>query len=288
MSELELPPAGWYPDPARQFHRRYWDGERWTDGVSEKDGRVSQSPVPVEGAAEAWAALEDHRGTWSGWVALVAVGAAILSTFLGAVLAGIGSLVNSVTALALGGVGLYGGMLLTCWLVSRRRGTGNFVADFGLAYRRGDWWRGIGISLLGRLAAVVVTILLVVISEDLAGTNTSAFEDHKDSLGFLLAAAVLAVVAAPFAEELFFRGLVQRALENALPVPVALGLQALLFGVAHLGGAERWGNVGVVLATAAAGVVFGIAARRYHRLGPSMAGHAFFNLLPVTILIATR
>ncbi len=39
---------------------------------------------------------------------------------------------------------------------------------------------------------------------------------------------------------------------------------------------------------ALAGVLFGIAARRYRRLGPSMTGHAWFNLLPVVILFATR
>ena len=25
-----LPPAGWYPDPAGEHSRRYWDGEHWT------------------------------------------------------------------------------------------------------------------------------------------------------------------------------------------------------------------------------------------------------------------
>ena len=24
-------PAGWYPDPAGQADRRWWDGTRWTD-----------------------------------------------------------------------------------------------------------------------------------------------------------------------------------------------------------------------------------------------------------------
>lgn len=256
--------------------------------MSDKAGRVSQVPLPVEGAAEAWAALEDRRGTWSGWVAMLAVGAALASTFLGGVLAVVGAEVNAVTSLALGGVGLYGGMFLTCWLVSRRRGTGDFVTDFGLGYRRGDWWRGAAVSLLGRLAAVVITVILFAISEDLAGSNTGGFDEHKDSLGFVIAAALLAVVAAPFFEELFFRGLVQRSLENAVPVWAAIGGQSLLFGLAHLGGGDGWGNVGVVLATASAGVIFGLAARRYHRLGPSMTGHAWFNLLPVAILFASR
>ena len=27
-------PADWYPDPARRYEFRYWDGSKWTDNVS--------------------------------------------------------------------------------------------------------------------------------------------------------------------------------------------------------------------------------------------------------------
>ena len=27
-------PADWYPDPARRYEYRYWDGSKWTDNVS--------------------------------------------------------------------------------------------------------------------------------------------------------------------------------------------------------------------------------------------------------------
>lgn len=288
MSEARRPPAGWYDDPGGTYASRYWDGERWTDGVSDGGGHLVRSPLPPEGAAAAWDARLDRRGAWSGRVAVGAVAAAMVSTLLSGVLAVLGDEVNSVLSLAMGGLGLYGGLFLTCVVVSRRHGSGDFARDYGLGYRTGDWWRGAVLSIAARVGAIGVTLVLVLVSEDLAGTNTSAFEDHQDSIGFLVAAAVLAVVAAPFFEELFFRGLVQRALENSLPVPAALLVQGLLFGTAHLGGGEGWGNVGVVLATTAAGVAFGVAARRHHRLGPSMAAHAWFNALPVAILFATR
>ena len=35
MKEDEHSPAGWYPDPWDETSQRYWDGERWTDYVSE-------------------------------------------------------------------------------------------------------------------------------------------------------------------------------------------------------------------------------------------------------------
>jgi hypothetical protein len=32
-AESELPPAGWYPDPAGSQGRRWWDGRQWTESV---------------------------------------------------------------------------------------------------------------------------------------------------------------------------------------------------------------------------------------------------------------
>jgi membrane protease YdiL (CAAX protease family) len=294
VTAVRLPPAGWYPDPGGTHDLRWWDGERWTFGVSTA-GATSEAALPPEGVDAAWEAYErrtpvgeDGRGAWPARVALIAVGAAVLSFIAGGVLSSIGAVWGDIPA-TLGGVtGLYGGFLLTCWLVSRRHGTGRFREDFGLVHRRGDWWRGIVVSILARLAGVVVAAVLYAISKDLAGSNSRMLDDHKDQLGVLLVLALTAVVLAPFFEELFFRGLLLRALESAVPVPVAIGLQASLFGLAHLGGGDGIGNVGVVLGTMAAGVLFGISAHRYRRLVPGMVAHACFNLVPVVILFATR
>lgn len=284
----EAAPAGWYPDPARVHDHRYWDGQRWTDGVATK-GVVSEAPLPAEGAEEAWAELEDQRARWSGWIALIAVGAAVLSFIAQGLLYFVGDLLGGeMLAILLAQVGLYGGFFLTCWLVCRNRGSGDMRRDFGLRYRRGDWWRGLAISVLARIAAVVASVVLVLLfSEELTGNNTEAFEDET-SVVLLLTLAFAALVLAPFFEEIFFRGLIQRSLESVLPIGGALALQALLFGLFHLGGAEGLANVGVILATGAAGTVFGVVAWRYHRLGPGIAAHAFFNVLPIAILFVDR
>jgi hypothetical protein len=43
-------PAGWYPDPARRFPQRYWDGMRWSTHVSQSGGTMGTdaptSPLP--------------------------------------------------------------------------------------------------------------------------------------------------------------------------------------------------------------------------------------------------
>jgi hypothetical protein len=37
-------PSGWYPDPASKHERRYWDGARWTEHVTDQ-GRPGTDPV---------------------------------------------------------------------------------------------------------------------------------------------------------------------------------------------------------------------------------------------------
>ena len=46
MSDIQLPPAGWHDDPYRRFSKRYWDGARWSDWVS--NGATTESD-PVVG-----------------------------------------------------------------------------------------------------------------------------------------------------------------------------------------------------------------------------------------------
>src|SRR5262249_13882583 len=49
----------------------------------------------------------------------------------------------------------------------------------------------------------------------------------------LIAFAIMAVTIAPISEELAFRGLLYNKLRHALPMPLALFLQAIAFGLSH-------------------------------------------------------
>ncbi|HEX8001982.1 MAG TPA: phospholipid scramblase-related protein [Mycobacteriales bacterium] len=41
-------PAGWYPDPSKQFEQRYWDGSQWTEHVvSQATGQTTSPLTPV-------------------------------------------------------------------------------------------------------------------------------------------------------------------------------------------------------------------------------------------------
>ena len=44
----DTPPAGWYPDPSKQFEQRYWDGAQWTEHVvSPATGQTTSPLSPV-------------------------------------------------------------------------------------------------------------------------------------------------------------------------------------------------------------------------------------------------
>ena len=268
--------AGWYPDPGREFNHRYWDGERWTDGVS-RNGVLSESPLPP-----------DERATWPVRAAVAGVMAVLASLVLAGIALGLGAAAGfdgEVAELALAELGFYGGLVFSCRLISGRWGSGRFAADFGLAFRRRDWLRGLGFSLVARLASVVAALVFVAWSEDFEGSNTEVFEDYRSDVAMMVLLVVSALVVAPLVEELFFRGLLQRALEGVMPLAAAVAVQSLLFGLAHTSVDIGPGNVSVIAGTMAAGAVFGFLAVRYRRLGPGIAAHAWFNVVPVVFVL---
>jgi membrane protease YdiL (CAAX protease family) len=91
------------------------------------------------------------------------------------------------------------------------------------------------------------------------------------------------IIGAPFVEELFFRGLLQRSMAR-LGI-AACFVQALVFGLIHVTPSEGAGNVGIILGVGVFGLVLGLAARRFGRLGPTMIGHAVFNAAAVIPLL---
>lgn len=229
----------------------------------------------------------DHRAPWPGWVAAFAIAGmgvgVVLAVLFGFAADATGA--GSLAVLSAGVLGLYGTLLATCAAVVAKTGTGRgFASDLGLRLRWGDLWHGFLLGLGARVVSVLVVLPMVLIDEDLAGSNLPRPDELGGGTGIAIGFFLMAVVAAPFVEELFFRGLVQRSLETVVPAWFAIAGAALLFGVAHASLDLGAGNASVIVATAAAGVVFGWAARRNGRLGPSIAGHAWFNLPAVAAL----
>ncbi len=111
--------------------------------------------------------------------------------------------------------------------------------------------------------------------------------DHGGALG-LAVVYLIAVVGAPFFEELYFRGLVQGTLTARWGVGIGIGVQALLFAVVHLDPSNGWGNVGTFVIITIVGLGLGTIRYVSKRLPPGMFTHAGYNAIIVTLVLVAK
>lgn len=178
--------------------------------------------------------------------------------------------------------GLWAGLLGAPLLATARRGNGP-VRDLRVRVERTDLWRGGLIGVLLQLVALPLLYwpLLELINKkasDLEGPAQSLADRADGTIGVLLL-VLIAGIGAPIIEEIFYRGLFQRALlkRGASPA-VAIGVNATVFGVSHF-------QLLQLPALVLFGVVAGVLAHRSGRLGPAITAHIAFNMVTVVSLL---
>jgi len=124
------------------------------------------------------------------------------------------------------------------------------------------WWVGAGVCL-GAAGGMLVAPTR---PDDLA-----PLLGHSAQIAWAL---LWVGVCAPVIEELFFRGVLQASIAQALNAPLAVLLAAFAFGVSHLGLQPLW--LWPLL-----GVVFGWLAAASRSLWPPVAAHIGWNLATV-------
>jgi membrane protease YdiL (CAAX protease family) len=190
----------------------------------------------------------------------------------------------SLTALALGEVALWVGLVGAPVWASRRKGPGDLGEDFGFRVRASDAGMGVPIGIASQLLLVPIVYLPIqwLFGEhDLSG-QAQQIIDKAHGAGPLALLAVVLIVGAPVAEELFFRGLLLRALQRRFAASAhadvwAVAGSSLAFGIAHF---ELLQLPALVLF----GAVLGALAVRTGRLGPGIFAHAAFNAVTVILL----
>ena len=196
-----------------------------------------------------------------------------------------GADIDSIAVTVAGLVGLWAGLLASMTWVTRAKGSGSFAVDFGLRFERSRDLFGVAFGLLTQLVIVPVLYLpLTRIVDDLSDRLEAPARDLTNQAGGdagVVVLAVLVIVGAPIVEELFYRGLLLRSVQRRYGDRLAIGISALVFGAAHF-------ELIQFPALAVFGVVLGIMAVRYGRLGPSIFAHAAFNAVTMAVLIATR
>ncbi|HEX6398593.1 MAG TPA: CPBP family intramembrane glutamic endopeptidase [Steroidobacteraceae bacterium] len=150
--------------------------------------------------------------------------------------------------------------------------TGIFILAF-MHPGRVRSWRELG-DVLTRVAPVFLATAAAVMLLTLA-LGYVKFDPKWTPLFFTWAAVNLFFTC--LSEEAFFRGFVQRELaqlgrNRELSAALAIAITALFFGAVHAGGGWKY-----ALAAAVAGIGYGIAYQRTHRLEGSMAVHFGLN-----------
>jgi membrane protease YdiL (CAAX protease family) len=259
-------PAGWYPDPSGQG-QRYFDGHAW----------AARHP--------GFASAEDHPSLPLG----AAIGALVV--LVASLLIGKGlvdwlvrydwPVIVYVVVLAVVG---YGPSLAWGAYVRRRWGAQR-PTSLGWRFR----WSDLGWGPLTWAAAIGAQIVLgaVVLVFDIPlSSNVDSAADLDADRAYLIATLATAVIAAPVIEELVFRGLVLRGFLSRMGPALAILLQGVLFGVAHIDPVRGPGNIGLAFVLSGVGVVFGVSAYLTRRLGPSIIAHAIFNGVVLAIVLS--
>lgn len=199
---------------------------------------------------------------------------------------GIGEL--SVWALALSLMGGWVGFVGWPVVATYRKGQRSPARDFGLEVH----WIDLGWGVLGGAGAIALSAVGGLVWRLVTGEDAPSNGDFLPQNPGVLAGVALWVMIAvltPIAEELFFRGLMLRAIGRRWSLPIGVVVSSLVFGLFHF---ESSGGIGhglfIVAVTATYGVVFALlVVRAGGRLGPAIIAHSCVNTVGVVALFLT-
>ncbi|MGH9074102.1 MAG: lysostaphin resistance A-like protein, partial [Acidimicrobiales bacterium] len=269
----------------------------------EPDGRRAPGPEPPAGVPASEARLFSTASS-----ATAGIGTAIAGFLVGSVISAVlVAIVAAAAGLALSGgqpvqvpavvianlVGLWVGLTAAVVIASRAWGSRHAAADFGLRLRP---WPDLPLGVAVGLGSQFVLIPLVYLPfrpfypglDKTLSHPAHALTVHASGAGFVVLGLFIAL-GAPVVEELFFRGLLLRALDHRLAglgrlmgPTAAVVLTGAAFGLAHGEGLVLAVGLGVF------GVVLGVMAEGFGRLGPGIVAHATFNAATVVALALLR
>lgn len=201
-------------------------------------------------------------------------------------------------------------LLGSCVVASRVWGFGSLTKDFGLRFKWIDLAIGLGVGIAARILLAIILAILTLLwpleeGEILQG-NTDLFL-MGDTLWITLNAVLGGVLMAPFLEELFNRGLVLRAVQNAwwlqstskarvspaverrsltTATVVAILVSSLAFGLLHTGAVpDLRSSVYLLVGTFTVGVICGVLTVWTGRLGAAITTHIVFNGSAIALLL---
>jgi uncharacterized protein len=185
-------------------------------------------------------------------------------------------------------------------VVAHRRGLGSLTRDFGLELKWVDLLIGVGLAILLRIVTVFVYNFAIGVLR-LPTAPTSNLDLPKNFVWAVIVGLGIASLVAPIIEELYFRGLLMRAIRNAVirrsrfggdrttarARTVSVIVSAIIFAAFHLYEATNLTMLFVLGADILVfGLVAGTVASRTRRLGPSVVMHIATNAFSTVILLS--
>jgi CAAX protease family protein len=191
---------------------------------------------------------------------------------------------TTIAALAIVGV-------LVAWLSIGHRG---WPAVMGVP-QRGAWRREVGAGVLfgiGLYPVMVVVVggLLVVVLEALSGERVQAPEqvgEHLSAVGTAITIAY-AVAIAPVGEELFFRGVLFRALRDRHGFVVGAIGSGLGFGLIHFIPGPAVDAALLMIVMFFTGVALAFVYERRGTIVTPIAAHVTFNVIGIALILGLR
>jgi membrane protease YdiL (CAAX protease family) len=173
-----------------------------------------------------------------------------------------------------------GGMLAVAMYASIAKGNGPIV-DFGFVVKLRDL-AGLLAGLFTQYAALLVYLPFIwfgLTSADDISKPARELTSKAHTATEVILLVVIVVIVAPIVEELFFRGLVMRALERRYDRRWAVLGSSAIFAAAHVEPLQ-------FPALFIFGLVAAALTMRTGRLGPGMAAHVAFNAVAVITLLS--
>lgn len=216
---------------------------------------------------------------WPWWWAMLGwFAAAVASSGAFALTVSLGAGSDSVTAFAVGQIGLWVMFSATALLASRHYGTGHLTTDFRFTTRLGEGLRAlaVGIALQLVLPVLYYPLFALGFDVDVSGPAEALFKDLSTPGLAVVAAGVVA--GAPVAEELLFRGVLLRGMVHRFGHGPGLWLSAVFFAGTHFQLVQFPGLLVV-------GLVLGWLAVRTGGLAAPIWAHIGFNATTTVVLV---
>ena len=268
--------AAWHANPDGTPTWRWFDGTNWTEHTAPMQQAEREKPA----APSVW---------WS----VLALPIGIAGSAVGLIIGLVANPPENLAKLETADIGTLGILLsyilggaavaLYTFFIAAKIPAGGWRKTLKWGF---DWKRDIPIAIAFTIIMRGVGILL----EGAAG-ESGAGSDPLGSMaqggpGEILALALLIGVAAPFVEEIFFRGLFLTSATKAWGKWIALIVTSAVFASLHINDGSIAYNAAYLASTFTAGIIFGLLLFKTQRIGTTIAAHSLFNLSAIPLILA--